>query len=512
MTQPPRHYGFAQVPRQVLRGEKYKTGDKELSLIEKGLYSCLKDICGETGECFFSQRNLAAEIGTSASTLTRYIPKLRDKGLIYAEMKSHNSRDNNHKIWHIRIVDIWQENDALYEKQSFVADRNKATNASTSVSNRNETTDNADFVSNRPDFVSNSDKDCFSLTDRIITLSNNNLNEEYRDTNVFDETARQNFVPNGTPPSLSSQDQIALLTTQVAQLTIQLERLSTSLMDNPVSSVQPQVTGATNDPHVSSSTTNVGPKSADASSVYHHRIDDNSVPVASSTGNSADVQQVEQMTSHIAIEATKNASDDSIEPLAIGSSVTEPTLPGLEVPSETKGTISKRKGRGKNKHDMTNEQSSMRLRVKNFCNTFKAIGAEMFDIPDFTVRTPSIKEALYDVIVDLIENNASQEQMRLVFMEFWNEKGKDEKFWWRDPNHLTLNALCKNFGTRLASAKFKAKQEEKKQSSTAQISETDPQKMSLKDRNAYYAARYGKSSSSTPLPSNVVKIPVAVAR
>ena len=43
MSQTQRHYGFAQVPRLVLRGDKFK----DLTLIEKGLYASLKDICGD---------------------------------------------------------------------------------------------------------------------------------------------------------------------------------------------------------------------------------------------------------------------------------------------------------------------------------------------------------------------------------------------------------------------------------------------------------------------------------
>lgn len=201
MAQTGKHYGFSQVPRQVLRGEKYKTGKQKLSLIEKGLYTCLKDICGEAGECYYTQRNLATEIGTSASTLTRYIPKLKDKGLIYAEKKMRGTGANRHEIWHIRIVDIWKENDDLYrsqdccnEKQSSVSDRNKVANTSTSVSNGNE---NPKIVSDRSDFVSSSNEDCFYLTDRIITSNNNNLNEkEDKVTSVEKDSGNQTLAPD----------------------------------------------------------------------------------------------------------------------------------------------------------------------------------------------------------------------------------------------------------------------------------------------------------------------------
>lgn len=166
-----KHYGFAQVPRQVLRGEKYR---KKLSLAEKGLYSCLKDICGDTGECYYSLRNLALEIGTSASTLTRLIPALRDTGLIYAEKKVRGTGENKHEIWHIRIVNIWKENDALYKPQDCSILKQSD---DISVSNRNNVVNASPSVSNCNNCVSNCNKDCFILLANEYLDSNNNLNE-----------------------------------------------------------------------------------------------------------------------------------------------------------------------------------------------------------------------------------------------------------------------------------------------------------------------------------------------
>ncbi len=91
-----RHHGFAQVPRLITRGT-YKT----LSLIEKGLYTCLKDICGDAGECFYTLRSLAKEINTSISTLSRYIPRLVKAGLIIAQKKIQAK--NKHEVYHIQI-------------------------------------------------------------------------------------------------------------------------------------------------------------------------------------------------------------------------------------------------------------------------------------------------------------------------------------------------------------------------------------------------------------------------
>ncbi len=103
------HYGFAQVARVITRGRL----KKKLTLAEKGLYTCLKDICGDDGECFYPLRNLAEEIGATRSTLSRLIPKLVKAGAITAELKKRDA-GYQFEIWHIRIVDLWEENDATY--------------------------------------------------------------------------------------------------------------------------------------------------------------------------------------------------------------------------------------------------------------------------------------------------------------------------------------------------------------------------------------------------------------
>ncbi len=176
-----RHYGFAIVPRIVIRGEKYKG----MSLIERGLYQGIKDICGDDGECFYTYRNLAKELNTSISTLSRYIPVLANKWkLITAEKKCRGNNTNNHEIFHIRIVNVWEENDALYkpqdcfnEKQSSVSDRNKVNEEVKTVSDRNN------FVSDRNSIESSQAQLCFYLNDRMISI-NNTLSEEELDSFV----------------------------------------------------------------------------------------------------------------------------------------------------------------------------------------------------------------------------------------------------------------------------------------------------------------------------------------
>ncbi len=161
MTQTPRHYGFAQVPRDITRGEH-----KKLTLVEKGLYTCLKDICGDDGECFYTFRNLASEINTSISTLSRYIPKLASYGIITAEKKPGNK--NGHEIYHITITDIWLKNDDKYRPQEIVSDRNKVT---VSVSDRNNkpniVSDRNRVVSDRNNKNGHQAQDCFNLNDRV---------------------------------------------------------------------------------------------------------------------------------------------------------------------------------------------------------------------------------------------------------------------------------------------------------------------------------------------------------
>ena len=108
LEQKQRHYGFGITPRLVMRHERFA----HLTESAKWLYTCLKDICGENnGECFYSLRNLGKLIHISASTISRGIDKLIKAGLILTQKIGTKGRE----IFHIRIVDIWEENDAAYQ-------------------------------------------------------------------------------------------------------------------------------------------------------------------------------------------------------------------------------------------------------------------------------------------------------------------------------------------------------------------------------------------------------------
>lgn len=211
MAQATRHYGFAQVPRDVTRG-KYK----QASLVEKGLYACLKDICGDEGECFYTFRNLAKEVNTSISTLSRYIPKLVELGLITAEKKP--GRSNNHEIYHITIVNIWQENDTKYKPQEIVSDRN---NLEETVSSGNNS---KDFVSDRNNSVSNRNnnsggqaQDCFNLNGRI-RREEDSLEEEGKTANAAPNppTSKKTAKPTTQKPVTPKVPEITLTEQQKA--------------------------------------------------------------------------------------------------------------------------------------------------------------------------------------------------------------------------------------------------------------------------------------------------------
>jgi len=202
-----RHHGFAQVPRLITRGT-YKT----LSLIEKGLYTCLKDICGDAGECFYTLRSLAKEINTSISTLSRYIPRLVKAGLIIAQKKIQAK--NKHEVYHIAVVNIWQENDATYRPQEIVSDRNKVDEI---VAVGNKDANSVSDSNKDQEIVSDSNKDCFYLNDRIRTsgeeesvIPNESVSENISVTHVTDAAPFRPYAEGHLALKIKSDDLEAL--------------------------------------------------------------------------------------------------------------------------------------------------------------------------------------------------------------------------------------------------------------------------------------------------------------
>jgi hypothetical protein len=101
--QPTIEWGFHAVTPRIIR-----TGYKDLTPMQKWLYVCLKDLCGETGTCYRALRVLAEETGISTGMLSESIPILHKAGLIHAEKKKRSA--GGKEVWHITIVDIWQAN------------------------------------------------------------------------------------------------------------------------------------------------------------------------------------------------------------------------------------------------------------------------------------------------------------------------------------------------------------------------------------------------------------------
>jgi len=102
--QPKPDFGFYAVIPRIIR-TNYK---KKLSPCQKWLYVCLKDLCGDSGTCYRTLRVLAEETGISTGLLSESIPLLHTLGLIHAEKKRRTA--GGKEVWHITIVDIWQEN------------------------------------------------------------------------------------------------------------------------------------------------------------------------------------------------------------------------------------------------------------------------------------------------------------------------------------------------------------------------------------------------------------------
>lgn len=188
--EPKQDWGFYAVTPRIVR-TKYK----DLSHSEKWLYTCLKDLCGDKGSCFRSLRSLSEETDISTGSLSKMIPHLHEVGLIHAEKKKRTATGK--EIWHITIVDIWQENardcskNEQY-KEEIVQKMNDV------VQKMNE--DAGDCSKN--------ERDCSNFVDRRITMKNTNY-EEYKDeeeSSVSSETTPRPFVASATStPSLSSQ-------------------------------------------------------------------------------------------------------------------------------------------------------------------------------------------------------------------------------------------------------------------------------------------------------------------
>src|SRR5258708_5096285 len=100
-------FGFhATIPRAV------RTHYKTLTPMQKWLYVCLKDLCGEHGTCYRTVKVLSAETNISTGMISESITRLSQGGLIHGEKKKRSS--GGKEVWHITIVDIWPSNGKLH--------------------------------------------------------------------------------------------------------------------------------------------------------------------------------------------------------------------------------------------------------------------------------------------------------------------------------------------------------------------------------------------------------------
>jgi DNA-binding Lrp family transcriptional regulator len=91
--------------------------DTNLSAIDIAVYSKMKRVAGETGECFMSQHKLASSLRISKNTLKESIKELLAQGLIYSEgSKLITTKGGMQTVIAYKIRDIWAANAFEYNK------------------------------------------------------------------------------------------------------------------------------------------------------------------------------------------------------------------------------------------------------------------------------------------------------------------------------------------------------------------------------------------------------------
>lgn len=123
-------FGFhATIPRAV------RTHYKTLTPMQKWLYVCLKDLCGEHGTCYRTTRVLALETDISTGLISESIPQLHNAGLIHAEKKIR--KEGGKPVWHITIVDIWPANGKLHPTKRSHSEQQRSAGGQTSGTSEN---------------------------------------------------------------------------------------------------------------------------------------------------------------------------------------------------------------------------------------------------------------------------------------------------------------------------------------------------------------------------------------
>jgi hypothetical protein len=161
---------YATTPRIV------RTQYKNITLVEKWLYVCLKDLCGDTGTCYRTLRVLALETDLALGTLSTGIRHLHEAGLIHAEKKRRSTNPTAKEVWHITIVDIWQENAKVYPTAQRSADEHYTKNVQ--QMNNNVHTANNDASQRSADEQQCSNFDDRSKNKEVRTITEERTREE----------------------------------------------------------------------------------------------------------------------------------------------------------------------------------------------------------------------------------------------------------------------------------------------------------------------------------------------
>jgi DNA-binding transcriptional regulator GbsR (MarR family) len=144
-----------------------RTGYKSVTPMQKWLYVCLKDLCGNNGTCYRTIRTLAEETGISTGMLSESIRVLHEKGLIHAEKKRRSN--GGKEVWHITIVDIWLANGNAHPTKRSLTEQTQNV-PPTIVHTVNE---NVQYVNNNPVVCSVCEQECSLCETEERTVSNN---------------------------------------------------------------------------------------------------------------------------------------------------------------------------------------------------------------------------------------------------------------------------------------------------------------------------------------------------
>lgn len=151
-SEPTQDFGFyAAVPRLV------RTHYTSLTAVQKWLYVCLKDLCGDHGTCYRALRTLSEETGISTGMLSESIRALHEAKLVHAEKKKRST--GGKEVWHITIVDIWSANGKLHPAKRSQSEQNKVSEPSQNE-NVHPVKDNVQTVNKRRGKRSPAEPEC----------------------------------------------------------------------------------------------------------------------------------------------------------------------------------------------------------------------------------------------------------------------------------------------------------------------------------------------------------------